>query len=62
MTKKDYKAIAEVFRQKVSSSSDDYYTNQSVGMLQDVAEGLCIVFKQDNPSFDKQRFLDACGF
>lgn len=55
MTKKDYVAIAEIL--------SDYHPfdmeNTAVG---DLFDALCKYFKQDNPRFDKEKFMEAvCG-
>lgn len=46
MTKKDYQAIAECFKDR----ADAY----------NIALRLCVVLKKDNPRFDEERFLYAC--
>ena len=51
MSKKDYIAIAAILKQ----SRDDSY-RQSVVY---VAEQLAVYFKQDNPRFDTDRFINA---
>lgn len=30
--------------------------------LENLANDLCVTFRNENPLFDKQRFLTACGF
>jgi len=30
--------------------------------LENLANNLCVVFRNENPAFDKSRFLKACGF
>lgn len=49
MTRKHFKAIAEI----ISSQPDVSIT---------LAEELASYFKSDNPNFDRDRFLTACGF
>lgn len=64
-SRKDYIAIAraiEAERNRIRQSMDP--SQHSVGMLigtQAIAEELCRVFAQDNPRFDRRKFLDACG-
>ena len=57
MTRKDFEAIA---------TSISYYQAQSPVdgkiALRYLADDLCKHFKQANPSFDKDKFLRACGF
>jgi hypothetical protein len=50
MTRKDYQLIAEVFAR---STGDD--------LAKILAENLADKLEQDNPRFDKARFLTACG-
>lgn len=49
MTLKHFKAIAEI----ISSQPDVSIT---------LAEDLASYFKTENPNFDRDRFLAACGF
>ena len=51
MPKKHFKAIAEIFK-----------TTRAVKEVAEVALKLCDVFQQDNPRFDKEKFLRDCGF
>ena len=50
MTKKDYIKIAECFKKYGSINNQSRLVN-----------GLCKIFKNDNPLFDKDTFLKACG-
>jgi hypothetical protein len=50
MTKKDYEAIAECIRE---SGIDEK-------VIEDLENALAGYFKQDNPRFDRARFLAAC--
>ena len=60
MTKKHYTKIADIFRRKLSH---DYRSDPvRTACLKDVATELCIILKEDNPAFDKDRFMAACGF
>lgn len=63
MTRKHYEAVAAVIRDEVDSVSD-LPTVQAVIVrisLLNVADGLADVFAADNPRFDRERFLAACG-
>ena len=52
MTKKDYKMIAEAINRTCRKTDwMPIYT---------LEEELCETFKQDNPRFDRERFLAAC--
>lgn len=46
MTKKDFIAVAEIVREHGNAQ---------------IARELAKIFLQQNPRFDSQRFLDACG-
>jgi hypothetical protein len=50
MTRKDYIMIAEVFAR---SAGDD--------LAKFLASNLADKLAEDNPRFDRARFLDACG-
>lgn len=59
LTKKHFKAIAEIIR----TSRDviiTYTSNKPIAEC-DVAEHLADYFATQNPRFDRQKFLDACG-
>ena len=51
MTKKNYEAIAECL---------SWYVNRSY-ITEAIAHRLADYFEQDNPNFDRTRFLQACG-
>jgi hypothetical protein len=55
MTRKDYNLIAGVF----SGIAEVIDINETVGA--DLARRLADEFEQDNPRFDRARFLAACG-
>jgi hypothetical protein len=58
MTRKDYKAIADVLneQQKDFSEHDDGRM-----LLAIIASRLSQYMAQDNPRFDRSKFLTACG-
>jgi hypothetical protein len=56
MTKKDYIKLATVIRFELFNSDNN---NES---LRHVAEALAEMLQTDNPRFDRNRFLTACGF
>lgn len=62
MTKKDYELIAGTFRSFYSSKAygGDIEVGARLG-VQDLAEGLAYDLARDNPKFDRQKFLKACG-
>jgi len=59
MTKKDFKAIAEIIKQNevnpVNPQLQDYLFRESL------IEGLADYLSTTNPHFDPDRFLAACG-
>jgi len=55
MSRKDYKRAAEHIAYVLNDPRADVLT---VAL---VAHELCSFFKQDNPRFDRYRFLAACG-
>lgn len=52
MTRKDYIKIAEVIKNNTT-------VEQQIIMYQFIDE-LCTVFKDDNPNFNRAKFVDAC--
>lgn len=58
MTRKDYIEIAKVLR----NAKEEVLADQGrIGTIRQIALELCSVLKSDNPRFDKDRFLTACG-
>jgi hypothetical protein len=60
MTKKDYTAIAKTImasRERYANSDNTSYNY----ILTEVAINLANTLQQDNPRFDRLRFLTACG-
>lgn len=57
LTKKHFKAIAEVVN-KVTEE-DVFTTNDD--FRQTISQELANYFVTQNPQFDRQKFLDACG-
>jgi hypothetical protein len=71
MTRKDYVAIAAVFKAQMIRADAIYNEASNADMrargmllragMQSAAEGVCHVMAADNPRFDRARFLKACG-
>lgn len=64
MTRKDYKLIAEAIKIALDSigcgdSQEEFNVWHSA--IGSVAHGIAMSFAEDNPRFDQERFLDACG-
>lgn len=62
MTKKHYEAIAKVIKQNLPPENC-FTTNASIAYstLTTIAEELAELFAQDNPRFQRIKFLVACG-
>lgn len=59
MTKKDYIAIAEAIRVADDSCDMDNASHTGVYIA---ATSITKVMAADNPRFDRDKFLKACGF
>ena len=59
MTRKDYEKTAKVIRARANTNCT--HTDQRKGEMLDLAIDLSVTFLQDNPRFDRARFLKACG-
>ena len=57
MTKKHYKAIAQVIK---NSTIIFKSMNKQVINKNELINDLCDIFKQDNNRFDYDRFINAC--
>lgn len=59
-SRKQYKALAKVIKSSTMDNSMEYHTDDT--LLKDMfLFDLCRMLEEDNPRFDKQKFLDACG-
>ena len=54
MTKKDYIKIAKAISESTSNSKDDEFVSKPY-----LVDELCTIFKEDNPNFDRARFVNA---
>lgn len=54
LTRKHFQAIADCIKR--TQGRDDH------AIALQIALNLCAVFKAENPAFDRQKFLTACGF
>lgn len=64
MTKKHYEAIANIYRLQIQSARR--HTRKEHREIEEYADtstakALADYFAQDNPRFDRERFLKACG-
>ena len=65
MSRKDYLALAAVIAnelQDIRETKTTSSTHPCKFTLLMVAYAMCEVFAQDNPNFDEDRFMGACGF
>ena len=65
MTRKDYEAVAEVlaeYRRDVRDFPSEVLDHDIVAIetVNRLAECLAKVFEQDNPRFQRSRFVEAC--
>ena len=58
MTRKDYVAIARALNEQVSFVTTENARYVLAAVMQHTAD----VFAADNPRFDRDRFMAACGF
>lgn len=56
MTKKDFELMAQV----IASSKTGKKDNQVI-LLKEFIPKLCVIFKVNNPWFNKDKFIDACN-
>lgn len=60
-TRKNYRAIAEIIKSATQDSPvGGIYRVGRWDAGEDIANDLANFFQQDNPNFDRQKFLDAC--
>lgn len=57
MTKKDFELIAKVIRRNHSIDRKG-----TVSTCRDIVIDFSLELLQDNPRFDSNRFIEACGF
>lgn len=56
MTRKHYIAVADIIK-TVFCENENVLTNEALVML---VEKFCCLFEEDNPNFDRLRFIKAC--
>jgi hypothetical protein len=65
MSRKDYELIAACIhrsRMVKSLERDNKHRLQAIDGIKLVAIDLASTFAADNPNFDRERFMAACGF
>ena len=60
MTKKHYQAIADIVSTHLYSMDEEIEVEGRLATVE-LTYKLAKYFKQDNPRFDRERFLGACG-
>lgn len=58
MSRKNYEAIASVIKEAVRRTDDG--DMDKLMPLYQLAHSLTVVLKEDNPRFDRAKFLEAC--
>jgi dihydroneopterin aldolase len=53
LTKKHYQAIASIYA--------SHLTKDNYKLISQMVNDLCVLLIQDNPKFDRSKFLTACG-
>ena len=59
-TRQHYKAVAEIIRKRQNLNTGTKRTPRFL-YADDLAGDLADYFDEDNPQFDRQKFLEACG-
>lgn len=59
LTRKHYEAIAEILSEHKDDSQ--YSTVIDERRVESISLSLADYFEKDNPRFDRDRFLEACG-
>lgn len=59
--KKDFKAIAEIIKDNTDEICDDNHSHFMILPRNRVAFELADYLATQNPRFDRQKFLNACG-
>ncbi len=69
MTRKDYEKIASMLKDltvgTLANTSMGGFTesiNSHGYHCETLIDSLCNLFKDDNPRFNKEKFIEACGF
>lgn len=60
MTKKHFEMMAKLFRDQIEENKS-YGNSAGAEAIINLAERFCFEAEYDNPRFDRDRFLTACG-
>ena len=59
LSRKHFEAIADGIKDLVSSRKElDYSDEPFINLIDD----MCYMCRKDNPNFDRDKFIEACGF
>ena len=61
LMKKDFKAIAEIIGKQTELLTGDTYDYGYTDAAKHIANELAYYFATQNPCFDRERFMKACG-
>lgn len=59
MNRKDYELIAQAIREELKSAE---FAVAEVMAIRHVVSALAVAMRRENPRFDTDRFVRACGF
>ena len=59
MTKKDFELIAKVIKRNYNNNQQ---AEQARTVCRDIVTDFSLELLRDNPRFDSNRFIEACGF
>lgn len=62
MSRKHFELVARIFANRIRYSRSVPLTEDEVRLLKGLALDFASEFIQDNPRFDRDRFMQACGF
>ena len=57
MSRKDYIKVAELVKTELKAIGND---SNCFGVLFSIVCGMADIFEDDNPNFDRLKFIDAC--
>lgn len=62
MTTKDFVSIANIVAAEANKPGTDSEVGERRIVCHNIASNLADLAKQSNPRFDRDRFMNACGF